>query len=59
MANKRNSDYMSLYLKPFGDQVKAWVSNESLVHRTNNEAYTQEVQPLQVHKTTIEPTKPR
>ena len=59
MTNRQNSDYMSLYLKPFGDQVKAWVANESLIQRSRHPDYSQVVAPLQVHKTTIEPNKPR
>ena len=59
MNNRLNSDYMSLYLKPFGDQVKSWMCNESLIHHGSNPAYAQYIQPLQIHKTTIEPSKPR
>ena len=59
MANRTNSDYMSLYLKPFGDQVNAWMNNGSLIHHGSNPDYAEYIRPLQIHKTTIEPTKPR
>ena len=58
-GNKKNSDYMSEYLPDFGKQILSWVDNESLIHLSHEQELNKYLQPIQVFKTTIEPSKPR
>ena len=58
-GNKTNSDYMSLYIEPFADQIRKWLQNESLIALTPNNPVTKFLGPVQIYKSTIEPKKPR
>lgn len=50
---------MSDYLDDFGLQIRKWISNESLIHLSQESELNRVLTPLQVFKTTIEPSKPR
>ena len=56
---KTNSDYMSEYLNEFGTQIRSWISNESLIHMGQEQELSRLLSPVQIFKTTIEPSKPR
>ena len=56
---KSNSDYMSEYLSEFGSQIRTWINNESLIHLSQETELCERLAPIQVFKTTIEPSKPR
>ena len=56
---KTNSDYMSDYLNEFGSQIRSWIRNESLIHMGQEQELTHLLSPVQIFKTTIEPSKPR
>ena len=50
---------MSNYLTAFGDQVKTWLRNDCIrPHRPEIES-ARDLGSIHVHKTTIEPEKPR
>ena len=58
-GDKFNSDYMSLYIDPFADQIRKWLQNESLIALSPRNPVTKFLGPVQIYKSTIEPKKPR
>ena len=58
-SKTKNSDYMSNYLETFGEQIKTWLRTDCIrPHRPEYES-AQDLGSVHVHKTTIEPEKPR
>ena len=50
---------MSQYLTAFGDQIKTWLRNDCIRPHRPEIASTRDLGSVHVHKTTIEPEKPR
>lgn len=50
---------MSNYLTAFGDQIKTWLRNDCIRPHRPEIASARDLGSIHVHKTTIEPEKPR
>ena len=55
----KNSDYMGNYVKVFGQQVKKWLGQDCLMPYRRTEPHSDFLGDILVHKSTIEPKKPR
>ena len=50
---------MSQYLEPFGKQLKKWIRNDCIQKYVATDDSCVGLGRLHIHKTTIEPSKPR
>ena len=60
IPNFQNSEYMADYMKPWVSQLQKWMENGTLVSHSHNPDHNAFLGTDRlIHKTTIEPNKPR